>query len=116
MMTNYQKSILQKSTINIIKNLLEQELLKNIKDAEIYQEYEFIYEENETKYHGIIDLMLKYDNHIDIIDYKLKNTKDENYVKQLNGYYNYIKNKTDKEINLYLYSLLEHKFYPIKVN
>ena len=102
--------------LSIIKNLLEQELLKNIKDAEIYQEYEFIYEENETKYHGIIDLMLKYDNHIDIIDYKLKNTKDENYVKQLNGYYNYIKNKTDKEINLYLYSLLEHKFYPIKVN
>ena len=100
----------------IIKNLLNQELLKNIKEANIYQEYEFIYEVEGIKYHGIIDLMLDYKDHVDIIDYKLKNTTDENYQKQLNGYYNYIKTKTNKPINLYLYSLLEHKFYNIKID
>ena len=50
-------------------------LLKNIKNAQIYKEYEFVYEEENEKYHGIIDLMLIYPNHIDIIDYKLKNIK-----------------------------------------
>ena len=60
--------------------------------------------------------MLDYKDHVDIIDYKLKNTNDENYQKQLNGYYNYIKTKTNKPINLYLYSLLEHKFYNIKID
>ena len=101
---------------DIIEQFLKQDILKDIKKAEIYQEYEFIYEEEGTKYHGIIDLMLKYEDHIDIIDYKLKNIEDENYIKQLNGYYNYIKTKTNKPINLYLYSLLEHKYSKIDVN
>jgi len=101
--------------VDIIKNLLSQDKLKDIDKATIYQEYEFIYEEDDTKYHGVIDLMLEYDDYIDIIDYKLKNVSDEGYIKQLNGYYNYIKSKTDKKINLYLYSLLEHKFYDVDV-
>ena len=101
--------------VDIIKNLLSQEKLKDIDKATIYQEYEFIYEEDDTKYHGVIDLMLEYDDYIDIIDYKLKNVSDDAYIKQLNGYYNYIKSKVDKKINLYLYSLLEHKFYDVEV-
>ena len=102
-----------KLCLNIIKNLLDQELLRDISKAKIYQEYEFIYEDEGIKYHGVIDLMLEYDDYIDIIDYKLKNTIDEDYKRQLKGYYNYIKFKTDKRINLYLYSLLEHRFYQI---
>ena len=42
-------------------------------NGKIYKEYEFIYEENNTTSHGIIDLMIEYDNHIDLIDYKTKN-------------------------------------------
>ena len=57
------------------------------------------FEENDISYHGIIDLMLVYDNHIDIIDYKLKNLSDENYKKQLSGYKNYIENKLNREFN-----------------
>ena len=34
--------------------------------------------------------MVEYDNHINIIDYKLKNIDDENYIKQLQGYKEYI--------------------------
>jgi len=74
-----------------------------------YKEYEFMYEDNNTLKHGIIDLMLEYDNHIDIIDYKMKNITDENYLKQLNGYKNYIEQISKKNVNIYLYSILEEK-------
>ncbi|MBO5182994.1 MAG: UvrD-helicase domain-containing protein [Bacilli bacterium] len=96
-----------------IKNFLNQELLKNVKNASIYKEYEFIYEDDNNTYHGIIDLMLEYNDHIDIIDYKLKNINDSNYINQLNGYKNYIYNKTKKETNIYLYSILNDKIEKI---
>ncbi|MCI9281529.1 MAG: UvrD-helicase domain-containing protein, partial [Bacilli bacterium] len=41
--------------------------------AIIYQELEFYFTKDVSEYHGIIDLMLEYDNKIIIIDYKLKN-------------------------------------------
>ena len=50
--------------------------------------------------------MLEYNDKIDIIDYKLNNIKDENYLKQLNGYKTYIETLTNKEINIYLYSII----------
>ena len=50
--------------------------------------------------------MLEYDEYIDIIDYKLRNIDDDNYLKQLQGYQEYIMKKTNKEVNLYLYSIL----------
>ena len=64
-----------------------------------------MYEENSELKHGFIDLMIVYNNYIDIIDYKLANIEDEGYVKQLNGYKTYIENITSKKVNLYLYSL-----------
>ncbi len=95
---------------NFIKNKIEKflnnSLLENIKDSNIYHEYEFFYEKDNTNYHGIIDLMLEYDNHIDIIDFKLKNVVDENYKNQLNGYKTYIESITNKKVNTYLYSIL----------
>jgi ATP-dependent helicase/nuclease subunit A len=91
-----------------IKNFLNQDLLKNIKEANIYKEYEFIEtKENET-YHGIIDLMLEYNDHIDIIDYKLKNIEDSAYQEQLNGYKNYIENTLNKKVFIYLYSIMDN--------
>lgn len=102
---------------NFIKNkiikFLDNDLLKNIKNAQIYKEYEFVYEEENEKYHGIIDLMLIYPDHIDIIDYKLKNIIDENYINQLNGYKKYIENKTKRHVNTYLYSILGEKIEKI---
>ena len=72
-----------------------------------FKEYEFIYEqENEVK-HGFIDLMLEYGDYIDIIDYKMKNITDENYLKQLNGYKDYIESITKKKVDIYLYSILD---------
>ena len=92
---------------NKISSFLENDILKNIKNGKIYKEYEFMYEEDNIKYHGIIDLMVVYDDYVDIIDYKLKNVIDDSYVKQLNGYKQYIEKKLKKKTNLYLYSIFD---------
>ena len=91
---------------NIINRLLDSEIMKNIDDCSIYKELEFIYEKDNTEYHGIIDLMLEYDDYINIVDYKLSDLSSEEYIKQLKGYKDYISSKTSKQINLYLYSIL----------
>lgn len=96
------------------KNSNNPYILKFIKHINLdyinaFKEYEFIYKyENETK-HGFIDLMLEYNDHIDIIDYKMKNITDENYLKQLNGYKTYIESVSEKRVNIYLYSILDDK-------
>ncbi len=99
---------------DVVRDFLSQDIVKDIDKAIIYKEYEFIYYEDNNKYHGIIDLMLEYDDHIDIIDYKLKDTTDSNYIKQLNGYKDYISSKVDKDVNIYLYSLLDKRVVNIK--
>ena len=52
-------------------------------------------------------------NHIDIIDYKLKNIEDDAYLDQLHGYRDYIKEKRKKPVFLYLYSILDNNFKKI---
>ena len=89
-----------------IEKFLSHPLLSNLDNANIFKEYEFIYNDDNSEYHGIIDLMIEYDDKIDIIDYKLNNIKDENYLKQLNGYKDYISKISNKEINIYLYSVI----------
>ena len=95
-----------KFIISKIKKFLSHPLLSNLKEANIYKEYEFIYNDANNEYHGIIDLMIEYKDHIDIIDYKLNNIKDDNYLKQLSGYKKYISTISDKEIKIYLYSII----------
>jgi len=74
--------------------------------GKIYKEYEFVYEEDSICHHGIIDLMIEYKDYIQIIDYKLKNIDDDNYLKQLLGYKDYISKKTGKYVSIYLYSII----------
>ena len=83
--------------------------------AVIYQELEFYFTKDVCEYHGIIDLMLEYDNKIIIIDYKLKNIEDDAYIKQLKVYYDYVSSISNKEIKLYLYSILDEKLKEIKL-
>ena len=91
-------------------------ILKDTK--QIYKEYEFIYEENKEEFHGIIDLLLIKEKENVIVDYKLKHTTDEAYLKQLNGYKNYIENITNKPTKIYLYSILDEKLVDLneKIN
>ena len=84
-------------------------IFDNVNEANIFHEYEFIYTLNNTKYHGVIDLMLEYSSHIDIIDYKLSDVTDINYISQLNGYKEYISSITKKPVNVYLYSIINEK-------
>lgn len=109
-------SLLTNEEQEITQGLLNNKIMSNIKDANIYHEYEFIYENNKQIKTGIIDLMLEYPDHIDIIDYKLKNTNDPAYLKQLNGYKEYIENKNNKPTDIYLYSLLNKELIDLNKN
>ena len=75
----------------------------------IYKEYEFTTDNS----HGIIDLMLEYNDYIKIIDYKLKNITDTAYIKQLNGYKEYIEKIFNKKVYIYLYSIIDNKLEEI---
>lgn len=79
----------------------------------IYQEYEF-YQENSSKIiHGKIDLLLVGKTQATIIDYKLKNIVDDAYKEQLSGYKKIINNKLNRQVNCYLYSILDEIFTEI---
>ena len=106
---NPKLSLIDKKYHKYINNFLNSELLNDL-DCNIYKEYEFMYEDDNVLYHGFIDLMLEYKDHINIIDYKLKNIDDDNYILQLQGYKIYIENKTKKKVNIYLYSIINNTF------
>ena len=98
---------------NINKNISseDKEIINNfisnidLNYLNIYKEYEFI----DNNSHGIIDLMIEYDDHINIIDYKLKNITDNAYIKQLTGYKEYIEKIFNKKVSIYLYSINDNK-------
>ena len=59
--------------------------------------------------------MLIYDDHIDIIDYKLSHVDDEDYVKQVNAYRSYIKSISgNKKINVYILGILSGLIKEVK--
>ena len=100
-------STLNKLEIDKIMLFINNPIFKDV--INIYKEYEFV--DNETN--GIIDLLLEYENEYKIIDYKLKNTDDEDYIKQLHGYKKYIEKITDKKVSTYLYSIIDNEFTQI---
>lgn len=103
------KHLEQKISAFINSSLIQENL-----NYPMYKEYEFIYEEDNTLAHGIIDLLIETPTRMLIIDYKLKNIDDSNYDKQLNGYRKAIKEKTKKEVSCYLYSILEERFREVE--
>ena len=93
-----------------IISFLNTDLMKENINANLYKEYEFTYLEDNVYSHGIIDLLIERTDKCIIVDYKLKNIEDPNYDKQLNGYRKYISEKTNKEVECYLYSIIDEKF------
>lgn len=99
--------------IKHIKYFLSLDILKGIENANIYKEYEFSFIANK-KYHGIIDLLIEFEDKILIIDYKLNDIDNEEYINQLSSYKEYIKSlNLKKEIHMYLFSFLEDKIKEI---
>lgn len=97
-----------------IMYFLETPLIKENINEKLYKEYEFTYVEDNAYSHGIIDLLIEREDKMVIVDYKLKNINDEAYDKQLNGYRKVIKEKTNKEVECYLYSILDSKFRKVE--
>lgn len=88
-------------------------IIKEQKFKKFYQEYEFVEKTETESIHGIIDLLLEFDDYYVIIDYKLKHTQDKEYQKQLNGYKDYIVKKTKKPVKMYLYSILKEQLIEV---
>ena len=95
-----------------IEEIIKSPLVVENINGTFYPEYEFIDREENT--HGIMDLVIEHGNKMIIIDYKLKNIDDENYDKQLNGYRKFLKKKTKKEVECYLYSIIDEEYRKVK--
>lgn len=104
---NPQYNLLDPFIASKIKKFIETNILED--SVNLYKEYEFMYEEDNVIYHGIIDLLIEYKDCFKIVDYKLKNITDEAYINQLNGYKKYIENLTGKKVYTYLYSIIDEK-------
>ncbi|MCR5741344.1 MAG: UvrD-helicase domain-containing protein [Gammaproteobacteria bacterium] len=63
---------------------------------------------------GIIDYAIETKDEFIIVDFKTKNIDNPAYVSQLNTYKEYISKRTDKEIKMYLYSIIYNKFKKIE--
>lgn len=100
------KFIKNKKEKEAVERIINSKIFKGVESALIYHEYEFEDEKNNTV--GVIDLLVIYNDHIDIVDFKLKNLDDEQYVSQLEIYENYVRDNLNNylPINKYLLSVL----------
>lgn len=89
---------------SIINNICK--ILNINSECKLYKEHEFLYYKDNIKYHGIIDLIIVSDKEVKIVDYKLKDTTDDNYKKQVKIYYDYLESLGFKNIKMYLYSII----------
>lgn len=96
-----------------ISNLMSMPFMKNIKDYNIYHEYEFIYNDNEKTKHGIIDLLLENEAEYIIVDYKTKEINKDIYYDQVGGYMNYIKKISNKKVSGYIYSIIDGEYIEV---
>ncbi len=92
-----------------LTKLLKTEVFNNMAEAKTYHEHEFYFEDEGENYHGIIDLFAEYQDHIDIIDYKLASVDSEEYIRQLSIYKAYISSKSKKPVYCYLLSILNQE-------
>ena len=94
---------------NKVNSFVNSDFMRDKLNLNTYKEYEFVYNIDNNISHGIIDLLLEDKDKIIIVDYKLKNIDDLYYDKQLNGYREFIENKTGKKTLCYLYSILDER-------
>lgn len=92
---------------HLIDKVLQLSVFDDLNNATILKEYPFFDEVNNVQ--GIIDLLIVKDDEIKIIDYKTKHIDDEAYVLQLKTYANYIHQRFDQPIHVYLLSIMDAK-------
>ena len=97
----------------IIEKVLRLPLFDDVSKAKIYKEYAFI---SESGQQGIIDLLLVYDDHAIIVDYKANNIDDDAYVGQLQSYYDHVSKVFHKPVQTYLLSILKAQLREVAVH
>lgn len=95
----------------IAKEFVESDLMKKYSGYKAYPEYEYFDRDFQT--FGSVDLLLVGDEQLVIIDYKLKNISDENYISQLNTYKRNIEGIFKKRAKCFLYSLIDSTYKEI---
>lgn len=111
----------KKPDFSFIKSDKEKTLISNaykllsssfdIQSAHIFKEYQFVDEVNMHK--GIIDLLLVFESKAIIVDYKLKNISDKEYVNQLSVYKKYVEEVFNMSSECYLLSILDNTLQKI---
>ncbi|HKL60957.1 MAG TPA: UvrD-helicase domain-containing protein [Acholeplasma sp.] len=99
---------------SILKQLSNLPIYEGIQTASIFKEYHFVYTADNQIRQGIIDLLIEYENHVIVIDYKLNDISDKSYFEQLSGYMAYVKSKTNKPVKGYLYSIIQGLYTEVK--
>lgn len=94
-----------------IDMLLRNPLFNKVSEAKVMHEYPFV--DNKNNVTGVIDLLLVYNDHIDIVDFKLSNVDDEKYERQLGVYKDYISQLSNLKINTYVLGILSNKIKQI---
>ena len=112
---DFSKLNLIKREEDMLNNVLSLECFNSINNAKVYKEFEFMYESDSNFYHGIIDLLIEHDDCFIIIDYKLSDIDKPEYEVQLNEYYKYVSQITNKKIKMYLLSLTKAKLKEVFV-
>ena len=92
-----------------VEKFFELSIIKVLENPIYLKEYEYIYKERKN----IIDLLIDTKDKILIIDYKTKDINKESYIKQLNRYKEYIESISKKEVECYLYSLIDSEILKI---
>lgn len=97
-----------------IQNFFQQPFIKHVEILHVFKEYAFRYENEGLFVNGSIDLIIETKDALLVIDYKLKDIQNIQYEKQVKTYMTYLKNVSNKEIQGYLYSILDGKYKEVK--
>lgn len=87
-----------------IDKVLSNDIFKDLNNVSIYKEYKYYDEDNDVC--GVIDLLLIYEDHALIVDYKLKNADEIKYKKQLDSYIDFVRKTFNIETQAILLPLL----------
>lgn len=95
-----------------VYNVKNSPLFKGVKNKDVRHEYHFY--DNSSGIEGYIDALIIKENEVDIVDFKLKNIDEIEYVSQLNIYKDYIKKVTNKPIKMYLLAAITGEIKEVK--
>jgi len=87
-------------------------LFSDAAGAIVHHEYAFF--DDKANIHGVIDLLLVYPDHIDIVDFKAKSIDDPSYEEQLRSYSSYIRSVDPRPVQTYLLSIMESRLKGVK--